>query len=343
MLYSQRLRPHKSRWRVLWYPVISIIVVDLVYQILIAWRQSSLIARAQPSYLILAVINQLAIYVVLVPPMQEFFRKAKVRLSRGRSFSLLAMGLAFARIIPLGDYLVWRAALRKYRGGVSATTQWYVMYYTWMFSALLILFLAAEALTYVLHPHANVRTLVGYLRFLPLSLSLLVAFAIAGTRSERLRNKLKRLVFDKLGSQAISPLGIIRDRKLGPNVLGLITFAAFADWLMEGYTLYLCLRAVGLNIPVSITLFGYTFARLFSLIPILPGGIGQIEAGTALFFASYGYAFSPILTATVLYRLISYWPALLIGAASYLSTSKTDGMGPLIPERSVAASSLHSS
>jgi uncharacterized protein (TIRG00374 family) len=342
MIDSARLRPKKSRWRVLWYPVISIIVIDLVYQILIAWRESSLIAKAQPSYLILAIINQLAIYVVLVAPMQAFFAKAKVRLSGARAFSLLAMGLAFARIIPLGDYLVWRAATRKFRGGVSATTQWYVMYYTWMFSALVLLFLGAETFTYILHPHANVRTLVGYLRFLPISLSLLVAVAVLATRSLRIRNKLKQVIFDKLGSQAISPLGIIRDRKLGPNVLGLLSFGALADWLMEGYTLYLCLRSVGLNIPVTITLFGYAFARLFSLIPILPGGIGQIEAGTALFFASYGYAFSPVLTATVLYRLISYWPALIIGATAYLSTSSRDEMGPLLPDRAVAASNLHS-
>ncbi|HUD11761.1 MAG TPA: lysylphosphatidylglycerol synthase transmembrane domain-containing protein [Candidatus Saccharimonadia bacterium] len=341
MVYSRRLGRKHSRWLVLWYPVVSIIVLDLVYQILIAWRQSSLISRAQPRYLLLAILNQLAIYVILVPPMQDFFARAKIRLSGRRAFSLLAMGLAFARVIPLGDYLVWRTALRRYRGGVSATTQWYVMYYTWMFSALVILFLSAEAVTYMLHPHAHVRTLVGALKYLPISLSVIVGLGIMATRLRWVRNKVKAVAFDKLGSQSLSPIGIIRDRKLWPNTLGLLSFASMVNWLLEGYTLYLCLRSIGLNIPLSIALFGYAFARLFSLIPILPGGIGQIEAGTALFFASYGYAFSPILTATILYRLISYWPALLIGAASYVSSSKSEHMASLTFPHPAAAGSLH--
>jgi uncharacterized protein (TIRG00374 family) len=342
MVLSRRLRARASRWRILWYPIIGIITIDLIYQVLISWRQASIIARAQPVYLVLAVINQLAIYVVLVPPMQEFFAAAKIRLTGRRAFSILAVGLAFARIIPLGDYLVWRTSMRSARGGVSATTQWYVMYYSWMFSGLVAVFLFAQGMTYVLHPHADVRTLVGYLRFLPIMFSLFVVMALLATRIAWVRGKVKQLVFDKLGSQALSPIGIIRDRGLGGNVLGLLTFASFANWLMEGYTLYLCLRAVGLNIPISISLFGFAFARLFSIIPITPGGIGQLEAGTALFFAAYGYPFAPILTATVLYRLISYWPALLIGATTYRISRKTEGANALSFERSVFSTRLHS-
>jgi uncharacterized protein (TIRG00374 family) len=342
MVLSPKLRARASRWRILWYPVIGIIAIDLMYQVLISWRQASIIAKAQPIYLVLAVFNQLAIYLVLVPPMQEFFAAAKIRLTGRRAFSILAMGLAFARIIPLGDYLVWRTSMRRARGGVSATTQWYVMYYSWMFSGLIIVFLLAEGMTYVLHPHADVSTLVGYLRFLPIMFSLFVVAGLLATRIAWVRDRVKQLVFDRLGSQSLLPMGIIRDRNLGGNVLGLLTFASIANWLMEGYTLYLCLRAIGLNIPLSISLFGFAFARLFSIIPITPGGIGQLEAGSALFFAAYGYAFAPILTATVLYRLISYWPALIIGATTYGISRNTEGENALSFDKAVFSTHLHS-
>src|SRR5580692_9185296 len=99
-------RTHRSRWHVLWYSVVGVIAIDLVYQVLISWRQSNIIARAQPGYLLFAVVCQLAIYVVLVAPMKEFYIAAKIDLSGRRAFSLLAMGLALGRVIPFGDYFI---------------------------------------------------------------------------------------------------------------------------------------------------------------------------------------------------------------------------------------------
>ena len=206
-------RQGRFKWNVLWYPVAGVVGIDLIYQILISWRQSNIIARAQPGYLVFAVFCQLAIYVVLVAPMREFYTAAKIRLGGRRAFSLLAMGLALGRVIPFGDYLIWRTGMKRYRGGASATTQWYVMYYTWVFSGLLFVFLTAEIFTYILHPHATVHSLLGYLSFLPVSISVIVLAALFATRFRWVRDRIKRLAFDRLGSQALSPLGIIRDRK----------------------------------------------------------------------------------------------------------------------------------
>src|SRR5262245_40723517 len=104
-------------WKVLWYPIAGVVLVDLLYQALLAWRLAGKLADANPAFLSLAVLNQLAMYVVLVPAMQVFFAAAKISLSWRRTFGLLATGLAFARIVPLGEYLVWRTGLRKERGG----------------------------------------------------------------------------------------------------------------------------------------------------------------------------------------------------------------------------------
>jgi putative heme transporter len=328
-----------SRWFVFVYPLVGIVVLDIVYQFLIMWRQADIIARAEPRFLMLAVVNQLAVYLVLVPAMQAFYGATGIFLSRKRAFSMLTMGLAFARIVPAGEYVVWRASLRKYKGSVSATTQWVIMYYTWMFAGLVLLFLVAEILTLAIYPHAHADTLVGKLRFLPVALSIVFLVGLLVPRSPWLSKQLRKVAFDKFGSQAVSPLGIIKDRRLGRRQLGALSFAALATWMIEGFTLYLCMRSIGVEVPLVIAMFGFTFARLFSLVPLTPGSIGQIETGAALFFAAYGYSVDVMVTGTLLYRLITYWPPLVIGVMTYYLAPgpiRTDAAGG-----PVFASKLH--
>jgi uncharacterized protein (TIRG00374 family) len=329
----------QSRWFVFLYPILGIIVLDLVYQVLITWRQADIIAGADPRFLVVAAANQLAVYLVLVPAMQEFYSASGIMLTSKRAFGMLAMGLAFARIVPAGEYVVWRASLRKYKGSVSATTQWLIMYYTWMFAGLVVLFLVAEILTLAIYPNAHSDTLVGKLRYLPIALSFLFLAGLLGSRLDWLKRLLRKIAFDKLGSHAVAPFGIIKDRKLGRQQLGVLTFAALATWMIEGFTMYLCMRSIGVEVPIIIAMFGFTFARLFSIIPLTPGSIGQIETGAALFFAAYGYPIGIMVTGTLLYRLVTYWPPLLIGVVTYYLAPGPMGTGSLAGP--VFASKLH--
>ena len=312
-----------SRWRILLYPVLGIVVADLAYQGIVAWRAAHVLARAQPEFLVLAVLNQLAVYWVLVPAMKRFYARAGIMLSDRRTFGLLATGLAVARIIPVGEYAVWRAGTRKLRGGASASTQWLIMYYAWMFSALVILFMVAQMVTFVFYSHAHVNTLVGLLRYLPVLLGILLVLmgVLLATQVAWVQQMVWRLAFDKFGSRSVWPWHIIRDRKLGRHELGALSASAVAMWLLEGFTMYLCLNSIGVRVPVVIALFGFTFARLFALLPLTPGGIGIIETGAVLFYAAYGYPVGQVFIATVIYRLITYWPALIVGAAVYLADS----------------------
>ena len=319
-----KLLKHRSKWYGLWYPVLGLLALDLTYQTLITWKQSHVIARADPTLLLIAVLNQLTVYIVLMPAMQRFYARANIGLLPARVFALLATGLAFARVVPLGEYIVWRASMRNLKGAASATTQWLIMYYTGMFGGLVVLFVFWELVTLLVYPNAHVDSLVGNLRFLPVVLSLGVCLVALATRSQWVRLQLRRIAFDRLGSQAVSPMGIIRERRLRRRELSPLVFACLFVWLIESFTLYLCLEAIGLDVPFAIVAFGFTFARLFSLIPLTPGGIGEIEAGTALFFAAYGYHLGMVFTATVLYRIITYWPALILGLGVYTATSHDD-------------------
>jgi uncharacterized protein (TIRG00374 family) len=304
-----------------WGPILGLLAVDLLYQTGIVWKQWDVLSGLEPWFLLLAVINQLAVYVVLVPAMQDFYASSGIQMSGKRSFSLLAMGLAFSRIVPVGEYIIWRASLRGKPGAASATTQWLIMYYSFMFCGVVAVFLLMQVLTVVLYPNAHANTLVGELRFLPVVLVVIGAVLLSLTRFGWMRRFLRRFTYDKIGSQAVSPLGIIKDRKLTRNTLGWLIFASVATWMIEGLTLFLCLRSLGLEVPLVMAVAAFTFARLFALFPVVPGGAGQIEAGVALLLLAYNYPFGTVFTAAVLYRLVTYWPPLLLGAYSYLRSS----------------------
>jgi uncharacterized protein (TIRG00374 family) len=311
--------PHvQVKWYMIWGPILGLLAIDLLYQIGVTWKQSHILATAQPWFVVLAIINQLAVYVVLVPAMQEFYASAKLPISGRRAFSMLAMGLAFSRIVPVGEYIMWRASMHGKKGGASATTQWLILYYSFMFVGLVALFVVLQVMTALLFPNAHATSLVGYLRFLPIALILIGTAVLFLTRFGWMRRLLRRLTYDKIGSQAVSPLAIMRDRRLGRDFLSWMGFACIATWTIEGFTLYLSLRSLGIEVPLVMAVFAFTFARLFALVPVVPGGAGQIETGAALLLVAYRYPFSMVFTAAVIYRLVTYWPPLLLGTYSYL-------------------------
>jgi hypothetical protein len=301
--------------------VLGIVVADLAYQAIVAWRAWHILERAQPEFLILAVLNQLVVYWILVPAMQRFYGAAGIALHHRRTFGMLATGLAVARIIPVGEYVVWRAATRKLRGGASATTQWLILYYAWMFAGLVLLFMVFQVITFVAYPNAHVKSLVGLLRYLPVLMGVLLVIigVLLATQVSWVQRLIWKVAFDRFGSRSVWPWHIVRDRKLGRYELGALSAAAVGMWLVEGFTMFLCLYSLNIRVPLVIAMFGFTFARLFALLPLTPGGIGIIETGAVLFFAAYGYPVGPVFTAVVIYRLITYWPALLVGAGVYLA------------------------
>jgi uncharacterized protein (TIRG00374 family) len=326
------------KWILLWTPVAGLLAIDLLYQGIAVWKQSDIVGQAQPWFLLLAALNQLAVYVVLIPAMRKFYAKTGIMLSTKHAFSMLATGLAFARIVPAGEYIVWRTTLRRHRGSATATTQWQILYWTWMTCGLLVLFVLSEMLTFVLYPNTHTHTLVGSLRYLPILVSLVFLAGLFATRFAKVRGFVRKIAFDKIGSQAAMPQKIIRERKLGRDALGALTFASVATWTFESFTVFLCLQALGLDVPVVLTVFAFTFARLFSLLPLAPGGAGQIESAAAVVLLAYSYPFELVFTALLLYRLVSYWPPVLLGLTMYFI-----GKGPKTVALigSVSASQLH--
>lgn len=307
----------RSAVRAVLYSVLAAAAANVIFQFVVTWRQFDSLIHAQPVLVLAAILNQIVAYGVLVPAMGRFFERVGIGLSQWRTFALISAGLASTRVIPGGDYIVWRMSLRRHHGGVAATTQWFILYTIGMSLALAILFMIFEVLTLWLHPQPQAVSLVENLRYVPVAAFVLVAGFMLALRIQTFRRWVLTHAFEQFTDRSLSPMGIIKEHKLDWRDGLWMGFAAFGTWMIEGYTLYLCFAALGLHVPFVMAICGYCFSRLIANLPLSPGGIGEMEASSALFFATYGYPVGLIITATFLHRLITYWPPLAIGALAY--------------------------
>jgi uncharacterized membrane protein YbhN (UPF0104 family) len=102
-----------------------------------------------------------------------------------------------------------------------------------------------------------------------------------------------------------------------------ITAATAASQLALWLVLLACLRATGLSqaqVPWQTSLAAFAFVGLLTALPITPGGVGITELGlVGVLAASAGHSASARVTAAVLlYRAVTYLPAIPLGAAAYL-------------------------
>lgn len=80
----------------------------------------------------------------------------------------------------------------------------------------------------------------------------------------------------------------------------------FCDWFSNILILYFAFKAVGVSLGVATLIAGFAFGMLMTIIPILPGGLGAMEAAMTAAFSGMGVPVPQALTASLLFRLFYY-------------------------------------
>lgn len=80
----------------------------------------------------------------------------------------------------------------------------------------------------------------------------------------------------------------------------------FCDWVSNIMILYFAFKAVGVSLGAATLLAGFSFGMLMTIIPILPGGLGAMEAAMTAAFSGMGIPVAQALTASLLFRLFYY-------------------------------------
>ena len=108
---------------------------------------------------------------------------------------------------------------------------------------------------------------------------------------------------------------LVSDRQL----LWRVVFWATANWLLDAASLWVFLRAYGVSLPIDALLVAFGLANVLAAIPILPGGLGVVEATYATALVGFGVPRRITVPAIFTYRSAQYLMPIAIGAMAYAS------------------------
>jgi len=92
--------------------------------------------------------------------------------------------------------------------------------------------------------------------------------------------------------------------------------AAVGRWFFEYLVLLLALYAIDAKPDPWSVLLAFVAASVLSMIPLTPGGLGFVEAGLTATLVAAGIGAEKALAATLLFRLVSFWLPLPVGAVA---------------------------
>lgn len=138
-----------------------------------------------------------------------------------------------------------------------------------------------------------------------------------GGRLDRVRAAL-------LGLPASLAGGMDRARHAVSGPRGLpLAFAAVGVWGTQAVILWACLRAFGSTVDAGPVVLALLVGSAANLLPLLPGGVGTVEAGLIGTLLAFGEPGSAAVVGVLAYRLISYWIPTVPEAVAYGTLRRT--------------------
>ena len=126
-----------------------------------------------------------------------------------------------------------------------------------------------------------------------------------------------------------------------PRSRTVLVALGIGTWLADIACLYLVLRGIGLHTPADVVLIAYVAGMAVSLLPLLPGGLGVVEATVPAVLHRFGAPLDPALAGTLMYRGIAFLLPAAAGGIALTAVRLLRGRGdeagsPSGPEGSAA-------
>lgn len=144
-----------------------------------------------------------------------------------------------------------------------------------------------------------------------------------GKQATRLLRPLRRGPIENLGQT------LVEFRRETVGVLSRrwhwLTAATILGHLTVFLVLLACLRTLGVDsdqVSFVEALASWSLVRLLSAVPVTPGGLGLIELGLTAALVGFGGNKAGVVAAVLLYRALTYFPPLILGAILGLTWRK---------------------
>lgn len=274
----------------------------------------ALTRRARPRWLFAALLLQAATYLAQGEVWREVARVANVRLSLARAFVLSLAKLFVDQVIPTGGLsgtALFAKALEQ-RGVSRAVVSATALVNTASYNVAYVGCLAAALIIANLHGETNKLIVITSVIFLVFGTALTAAMiAMSGRgrhpRADRLgRSNLVRRMLHFVGDADPS---LVRNWRLlvSTSIYQAIIF------LLDTLTIVILIWALGGHASLSGVFMSFMISNLFRTISVIPGGLGTFEATSVLTLKMAGLDVTTALSATFLFRGLSFWLPMLPG------------------------------
>ena len=294
-----------------------------------AWTAIQNMEAWELGLILLATIAMILIYALPFPAALPGLKYKPAFLTRQTSFmisNVIPAGGAFGLAVQYGMLMSYGYAPAPVTSTIGVTSVWN----TFVTLSLPVFALVFLMLTGQSNDQAVTVTLIAAVAVI----AMIVVFTLM-LRSETFSRKLGQwtdkivqwgagLVHKEVDIDAVdaildfrtSIVQVVRDR------WGLITLANVGQQLAQFSILYLAVVALqgGFNGPISLleAFAAFAFGRLATFIPIPPGGLGTTDAIITAMLTSFGMTNNDALAATMIWRAMTYFPQVIIGAITLL-------------------------
>jgi glycosyltransferase 2 family protein len=102
-----------------------------------------------------------------------------------------------------------------------------------------------------------------------------------------------------------------------PTRFGLLTGGALAVTLTRAATMYACLRAMEVPVPLVATIGIFLAAEAAGAVAATPAGLGVLDGVLLTGLVTLGASAAPAIAAVLLFRLLTFWLPLIPGAVVF--------------------------
>jgi len=272
-----------------------------------------LLERAEPSWLVLAVLLQAATYLAQSEVFQVAPRAAGFPLPRRWLYGLSLTKLSLDQAVPsagIGSTVVVAKALELRGIPREVVAAGAVINIASFHSAYVVALGVALGIASALG-QASLPLVLASAVFVAFSLAVIVTGLVlsgrpAGKAAGRARLPLLRGVVGFLeGAEA--------RLSRSPKLLAEATAWQLAVFLLDALTMWVLLRSLGVAPPVGGVFTSFMISSLFRTVGPVPGGLGTYEATSVVTLHVIGVGIETALAATLMFRALSFWLPMLPG------------------------------
>ena len=294
--------------------VLIALIVFVILHVGDTRRFLSLIAKAQPIWILLVIGLQITTYLCVGMIWLQITRVAKYKVRIDALARLSVEKLSIDQLVPAlglsGNIMVYRAMkhlkLPKWLAMEAILTNilaHYIAFALVTLSSLLILWRLHHITPLIL-------TLIGFFTIILIAVPLIIILLIA-RRDKKLPPWLMRFkLIDKLKKvfQSVSAKEVY-----SPKLLAFASLFNVLIFLLDSGSLWAVLRSLGMEVNLITPFIAIVLASIAATLSALPGGLGGFEAGSVAVLILLGVPVEAALTATIIFRGFSLWLPLLPG------------------------------